>query len=103
MSGFFTCSPLPPSLGSSATIKVSWQPGEHVYYIRVLDFGEMIELMKADEYLGLYCLSRIAEILASKACRSAIMIGDTLNQSQMEQVVRNLSGLQKPWVCLVLA
>lgn len=81
---------------SSAVIKVRLPCRAHI--ANLPDFYEMVELMKADEYAGLHSLSRIAEILAYKACRTAIMIGDPLNQSQMEQVVRNLSGLQKPWV-----
>lgn len=59
---------------------------------------EMISLMKMEQYYGLYSLKRVEEILAYKACRSAIMIGDTLSIPQMRQVVRNLGGLQKPWV-----
>lgn len=62
------------------------------------DLREMISQMRTDEYSGLHCLGRVADTLAYKACRSAIMIGDSLNTQQMTQVVRNLAGLQKPWV-----
>jgi DNA mismatch repair ATPase MutL len=42
---------------------------------------------------------RIAAALASKACRSAVMIGAPLALPQMSTIVRNLAGLQKPWIC----
>jgi DNA mismatch repair protein PMS2 len=54
--------------------------------------------MRDEEPSELYCLRRVAEQLAYKACRSAIMIGDPLNIAQMSQIVQNLGGLQKPWV-----
>eukprot|EP00835_Amoeboradix_gromovi_P003828 NODE_269_length_12236_cov_0.516932.p2 type:complete len:552 gc:universal NODE_269_length_12236_cov_0.516932:10230-11885(+) len=37
--------------------------------------------------------------LASKACRSSIMIGDVLQHQEMRQIVHNLSKLDKPWKC----
>ena len=58
----------------------------------------MLTLMRLERFTGLHCLDRVAEKLAYKACRSAIMIGDALNRSQMTQVVRNLANLARPWV-----
>ncbi|ORY43042.1 DNA mismatch repair protein MutL [Rhizoclosmatium globosum] len=43
--------------------------------------------------------SRVLAQLASKACRKSIMIGDALDMSAMEKIVRNLSGLEHPWNC----
>lgn len=37
--------------------------------------------------------------LATKACRTSIMIGTALQQTQMERIVRRLSGLSHPWCC----
>lgn len=37
--------------------------------------------------------------LATKACRTSIMIGTALHQTQMERIVRRLSGLHHPWCC----
>ncbi|KAF8819699.1 Dna mismatch repair protein, C-terminal domain-containing protein [Cardiosporidium cionae] len=42
---------------------------------------------------------RIWSILASKACRSAVMIGDVLDERQMANVVHKLSDLDQPWNC----
>eukprot|EP00796_Vickermania_ingenoplastis_P004165 gene4165-3006_t len=37
--------------------------------------------------------------LATKACRSSIMIGTALQQHEMERIVRRLSTLRHPWSC----
>jgi len=36
---------------------------------------------------------------ASRACRSAIMIGTALKQAEMEGVVHRLQGVEQPWNC----
>ena len=43
--------------------------------------------------------ARIRYKLASKACRSAIMIGDGLERSDMVTVVGKLAKLERPWNC----
>jgi len=43
--------------------------------------------------------SRVGKALASKACRSAIMIGAPLSFPQMSTIVRNLAELERPWIC----
>jgi len=61
---------------------------------------EMLELVHRDQHsLALPRCPRVAAALASKACRSAIMIGAPLSAPQMCSVVRNLAGLRKPWIC----
>ncbi len=55
-----------------------------------------------DYFLGVCANQRprkIFDLLASRACRTAIMIGDSLTQKQMEHVVLNLAGLESPWNC----
>ncbi|OLQ16826.1 MutL C terminal dimerization domain protein [Cryptosporidium hominis] len=42
---------------------------------------------------------RIWSILASKACRSAVMIGDDLNLPKMKSIVKTMSTLKSPWNC----
>jgi len=44
-------------------------------------------------------IPKIKNVLASKACRASIMIGDPLKMSEMKQVVHNLSTLKSPWNC----
>ena len=43
--------------------------------------------------------SKIAKMFASRACRSSIMIGTALNNSQMRQIVNNLGTMENPWCC----
>ena len=43
--------------------------------------------------------SKLRSKMASRACRTSIMIGDTLNKSEMAKIVHNLSTLNKPWAC----
>lgn len=38
-------------------------------------------------------------MLASRACRSSIMIGTALDAKQMRRVVDHLADLQSPWQC----
>lgn len=43
--------------------------------------------------------SKVRAMLASRACRSSIMIGKSLNKRTMEMILEHLSGLQSPWNC----
>lgn len=63
------------------------------------DLKEAIHLIRMDEFKGLGSLSRVATILASRACRSAVMIGEVLNREEMTRIARNLGILDKPWIC----
>ena len=38
-------------------------------------------------------------VVALKACRSAIMIGDVLTNRKMREHVDHLAGLREPWFC----
>merc|ERR1719263_2077315 len=42
---------------------------------------------------------KVWKMLASSACRHAIMIGKALRVSEMEKVLANLGTLQQPWNC----
>lgn len=43
--------------------------------------------------------SHTRRLLASRACRSSIMIGKTLQKRQMQTVVRHMGEIEKPWNC----
>ncbi|KAH7678710.1 ATPase domain of HSP90 chaperone/DNA topoisomerase II/histidine kinase protein [Dioscorea alata] len=45
------------------------------------------------------CPSRVRAMLASRACRTSVMIGDSLTKSEMQKIVNNLSKLKSPWNC----
>lgn len=44
-------------------------------------------------------LPKAVAMFASRACRSSIMIGESLSQSKMEEVVQKLNKLDHPWEC----
>lgn len=43
--------------------------------------------------------SKIRKLLASRACRGSVMIGKTLKNSKMEEIVRHMGSMDKPWSC----
>ncbi len=43
--------------------------------------------------------SRFRALLASKACRTSIMIGKALSKNKMKEILSNLSTLVSPWNC----
>lgn len=43
--------------------------------------------------------SKVRKMFAMRACRSSIMIGKALSRRQMEQVVRHMGEMEKPWNC----
>ncbi|CAM8924789.1 unnamed protein product [Rhodiola kirilowii] len=53
---------------------------------------------KSDTHDSL-CPSRVRAMLASRACRSSIMIGDSLGRVEMQKVLKHLVNLRSPWNC----
>eukprot|EP00002_Diphylleia_rotans_P004461 TRINITY_DN1329_c0_g1_i18.p1 TRINITY_DN1329_c0_g1~~TRINITY_DN1329_c0_g1_i18.p1 ORF type:complete len:231 (-),score=45.75 TRINITY_DN1329_c0_g1_i18:269-961(-) len=43
--------------------------------------------------------TRVTSMFASRACRSAVMIGTALDPSQMTKIVLNMAELEHPWNC----
>jgi DNA mismatch repair protein PMS2 len=43
--------------------------------------------------------SKVRKLLASRACRSSVMIGKTLQQPRMREIVRHMGSMDKPWSC----
>ncbi|KAK4165193.1 mismatch repair endonuclease PMS2 [Cladorrhinum sp. PSN259] len=43
--------------------------------------------------------SKVRKMFAMRACRSSIMIGKALSKRQMENVVRHMGEMEKPWNC----
>ncbi|KAJ4289236.1 ATP-binding mismatch repair protein [Kalmusia sp. IMI 367209] len=43
--------------------------------------------------------SKIRKLLASRACRGSVMIGKTLKKGKMEEIVRHMGSMDKPWSC----
>ncbi|KAK3194072.1 hypothetical protein Dsin_025382 [Dipteronia sinensis] len=45
------------------------------------------------------CPSRVRAMLASRACRSSVRIGDALGRNEMQKILENLANLKSPWNC----
>lgn len=44
-------------------------------------------------------LPKLRAVLASRACHSAVVIGDALQHAKMVSIVRTLATLEQPWNC----
>ncbi|KAH6766380.1 DNA mismatch repair protein [Perilla frutescens var. hirtella] len=45
------------------------------------------------------CPPKVRAMLASRACRSSIMIGDPLGRNEMQKILEHLAFLKSPWNC----
>ncbi len=64
------------------------------------DLQDLLTLIEANPYEKDEArIPKIKNVLASKACRASIMVGDPLKMSEMKQVVNNLASLKSPWNC----
>jgi DNA mismatch repair protein PMS2 len=43
--------------------------------------------------------SKVRKLLASRACRSSVMIGKTLKTARMREIVQHMGSMDKPWSC----
>lgn len=63
------------------------------------DLQELIYLLQTKSGQSDIRCSKVRSMFASRACRKSIMIGDSLTTNFMSNVVKNLSGLDRPWNC----
>lgn len=59
----------------------------------------MCKILKENYLTEKFQFGSVTAAIASKACRSALMIGTSLSKRNMESIVRNLGGLESPWQC----
>uniref|UniRef100_A0A5B7C9M9 Putative DNA mismatch repair protein PMS1 isoform X2 n=1 Tax=Davidia involucrata TaxID=16924 RepID=A0A5B7C9M9_DAVIN len=45
------------------------------------------------------CPPRVRAMLASRACRSSVMVGDPLGRNEMQKILQHLADLKSPWNC----
>ncbi len=57
------------------------------------------KIIKNDLIKKLFLSDRVLKYIATKACRMSIMIGDTLNDKKMRNIINNMSNLISPWNC----
>ncbi|CAO3632457.1 unnamed protein product [Cunninghamella echinulata] len=62
------------------------------------DISELVHLINERPGEMVRC-SRIRGMFASRACRKSVMIGDSLNKSQMIKIIRNMGKIDQPWNC----
>jgi len=71
------------------------------------DVNKQYLLLKNDAVTS-SCSSRLKKVMmlpklmatfASRACRSAVMIGTGLQRHEMKKLVSQLSGIEQPWNC----
>ncbi|XP_003702377.2 mismatch repair endonuclease PMS2 [Megachile rotundata] len=73
-----------------------WQFGQE-------DIEELIFLIREggveNKENHIYRPSRVRQMLASRACRSAVMIGTALNNNEMQKLVTQMAQMENPWSC----
>lgn len=73
-----------------------WQFGQE-------DIEELVFLIREagneNRDRSIYRPSRVRQMLASRACRSAIMIGTALNTGEMQRLITQMAQMQNPWNC----
>ncbi|KAI9010979.1 hypothetical protein CLU79DRAFT_822432 [Phycomyces nitens] len=62
------------------------------------DFSELVHLLNDRPGEMVRC-SRTRKIFASRACRSSVMIGDSLQKKKMIKIVQNMGTISQPWNC----
>jgi len=85
------------------------EPGEKVMVNRMPDMAGNRSFDKSDidEILGVLLQSqdqrirsdKLRKVLASRACRNAVMIGDTLDEQKMKEIIHNMGTMNLPWNC----
>lgn len=45
------------------------------------------------------CPPRVRSMLASRACRSSVMVGNPLARNEMQKIIEHLADLKSPWNC----
>ncbi|KAA8549170.1 hypothetical protein F0562_000854 [Nyssa sinensis] len=77
----------------------------------VADVKELISILSDSQgeclMIGTYrmdspdsvCLPRVCAMLASCACRSSVMVGDSLGRNEMQKILEHMANLKSPWNC----
>ena len=65
------------------------------HFFTVEDFYQLLENVESEIYES----DKFRNIMASKACRSSIMIGEALTEKEMRRILDNLSVIDLPWKC----
>ena len=44
--------------------------------------------------------TRVRSMLASRACRKSVMVGNPLTRADMKRLVDHMGEINHPWVCI---
>lgn len=86
---------LPP--GEKCQIRGFPQTGNIVFGMP--DFRELVVLFEDNPGNDSVRPKKVRDVFASRACRGSVMVGTALKDKEMDRIVRNLAGLDKPWNC----
>jgi DNA mismatch repair protein PMS2 len=80
-----------------------WMHSVPAVYRSLLSTTDLLEIAHRAPFTGrnneLLQASQIKLLLASRACRRAVMIGMPLDQQHMKSIVTHLADLEQPWNC----
>ena len=85
------------SFGKNFYIKTI--PEIHGFKYGVEDFYDVLAILKNKPENKKVIFPKMLRDFASKSCRTAIMIGDSLPFADMKVVVDKMKGMQSPWYC----
>jgi DNA mismatch repair protein PMS2 len=83
------------------TCRLLTLPTSHTTTFDLSDLSELLYLL-SETPTSISVIPRpkkVQRMLAMRACRSSIMVGKVLTMKQMEQVVRHMGEMEKPWNC----
>lgn len=83
---------------SSAKLQLTSVPYSKQHVFGAADVHELCSMLHTNNY-SLVRLPKVISVLASRACRSAVMIGTHLVHSKLKSIVRKMSELTHPWTC----
>ncbi|KAI1943226.1 ATP-binding mismatch repair protein [Ophidiomyces ophidiicola] len=74
---------------------------ESPHHDRISQLVDYDDISKSSPFASRYVPrpSKVRKMFAMRACRSSIMVGNTLTIKQMEKVVRHMGLIDKPWNC----
>lgn len=68
-------------------------------YQKICDGSNTEEVLSNDQLIVKLRIRKVQQILATKACRNAVMVGHVLSIERCEEIVRGLRQLRNPWIC----
>lgn len=86
---------------TTRTCRLLTLPTSHTTTFDLSDLSELLYLLSETPTSSSVIPrpKKVQRMLAMRACRSSIMVGKVLTLKQMEQVVRHMGEMEKPWNC----